>query len=93
MDSDDALPPDALLTLWGIAQRTGVKIVASRTRFTMYEEPLVLFPKQPRVVDCRIKMGGLSDFVRESKIFSAPWRICSVKHVFRKEWCLKIGPL
>jgi len=73
VDSDDALPPDALSTLWNIEERTGVKVVASRARFTMYEEPLKEFPKQSPEVSYCIKTGGLADFVRDNRIFSSPW--------------------
>ncbi len=84
VDSDDALPPNALSILWDIAEQTSVKIVASRARFTMYEEPLREFPKQPHGIHYRIKTGGLADFVQDNRIFSSPWNKLFQADLFRK---------
>ena len=71
-DSDDAVPRDALLVLYTVAERSGCPIVASRNRLSidqyhaMQESSISSSPS----FDYR-KWQGLKDFVCDHKVFSS----------------------
>lgn len=69
LDSDDALPPNTLMLLYTIAQKSGCKIVASRNRLSMTQY-------KAGAVSSMAPLNyhtwhGLKDFVEDNKIFSS----------------------
>ncbi len=86
VDSDDALPPNALMTLYNVAQQSGCKIVASRERisFLAYEKTL----KEKERADNSFayhEWNGLKDFVRDTKIYSSAWNKLFAKELFKTQ--------
>lgn len=72
VDSDDAIPPEALLVLYTIAQESGCKVVASRNRLSTMQYKAIKednIPFEPTFV--YRKWNGFKDFVQDSAIFSS----------------------
>ena len=86
VDSDDLLPENALMLLYGLAQKTGSKIIASRSRFSIkeYEKMLKMKDKLEYSLECN-EWVGLSDFVRDPKIYSSVWNKLFAKELFRTQ--------
>ncbi len=85
LDSDDALPPNALKTLATVAEKTGYPIVASRKRLTMdeYNQAQNAVEGEPKFQYC--EGAGLKDFVRDNKIFSSSCNKLFAASLFRKQ--------
>ena len=72
VDSDDALPPNALSVLYSVAEKSGCQIVASRERLSFFS-----FEKTLKKTGTATYLGkfnkwnGIQDFVRDSKIYSS----------------------
>lgn len=71
IDSDDALPHDALKILYAVAEKTGCQIVASRSRLSMAQYHAM--SKDTMLDPCSncCKWQGLQDFVQDKKVFSS----------------------
>ena len=85
LDSDDALPLYAIKLLNDIADETGAKIVASRSRLKMNDKE-ILDPDYKQ----GMKIGnGLPDFVQDSKIFSSAWNKLFSAELFTSQRFIK----
>jgi len=79
LDSDDALPPYALQTLYEIAEKTGVSVVASRKRLNMGQ----VTDKEKTDSLNYVVHKGFEDFIKDNRIFSSVWNKLFLAELFR----------